>query len=45
MTYVREAGSAIYQSKNGQTIRVFAALEWLAAMGTHISNKGEQMLR
>jgi hypothetical protein len=27
MTYVPEAGSVIYQSKNGQTTRVFDALE------------------
>jgi len=45
MTYVPKAGSVIYQSKNGQTTRVFDALEWLAAMTSHIPNKGEQMVR
>jgi len=45
MTYVPEAGSVIYQSKNGQSSRVFDTLEWLAAMTSHIPNKGEQMVR
>jgi len=28
MTYVPEAGSVIYQSKDGRNTRVFDALEW-----------------
>jgi hypothetical protein len=45
MTYVSEAGSVIYQSKDGCNTRVFEAMEWLAAMASHIPNKGEQMVR
>lgn len=45
MTYVPEAGSVVYRSKDGQTTRVLDALEWLAAMTSHIPNKGEQMVR
>lgn len=44
MTYVPEAGSVIYQSKDRQTTRVFDALEWLAAMTRHIPNKDEKMV-
>ncbi len=45
MTYVPEAGSVIYQSKDSRATRVFDALEWLAAMTSHVPNKGEQMVR
>jgi len=44
MTYVPEAGSVIYQSKDSRATRVFDALEWLAAMTSHVPNKGEQMV-
>jgi len=44
MTYVPEESKVIYQSKDGRQERTFGALQWLAAMGAHIPNKGEQMV-
>jgi hypothetical protein len=35
----------IYTSKDGRTIKSFPALEWLAAICSHIPNRGEQMIR
>ena len=35
----------IYKSKDGKEQKVFDALEWLAAMWSHVPNKGEQMVR
>ena len=35
----------IYQSKDGKQEKVFDALEWLAAMCSHVPDKGEQMVR
>lgn len=35
----------IYESKDGKKEKVFEALEWLAAMGYHVLDKGEQMVR
>jgi len=34
-----------YRSKDGKEAGVFDALEWLAAMCSHVPNKGEQMVR
>jgi hypothetical protein len=31
--------------KDGKQEKVFDALEWLAAMGSHVLNKAEQMVR
>jgi hypothetical protein len=53
MSYIPEESKAIYQSKacprpgsgNGKQQKVFDALEWLAAMCSHVPNKGEQMVR
>jgi hypothetical protein len=45
MTYVRDESKVIYQSKDGKEKKVFDALEWLAAMCSHVPNKGEQMVR
>ena len=45
MTYLPEESKVIYQSKDGKEDRVFDALEWLAAMCSHVPNKGEQMVR
>jgi hypothetical protein len=45
MTYDRENGQVDYQSKNGSQSKTFDALEWLAAMCSHVPNKGEQMAR
>jgi hypothetical protein len=35
----------IYKSKDGSRQKRFDALEWLAAMCSHVPNKGEQMVR
>ena len=45
MTYHRETGQVEYRSKDGKETKVFDALEWLAAMCSHVPNKGEQMVR
>lgn len=45
MTYIPQESKVIYQSKDGKERKVFDALEWLAAMGSHVPDKGEQMLR
>ena len=34
-----------HESKDGKDEKVFDALEWLAAMTSHLPNKGEQMVR
>ncbi len=33
------------RSGNGQEQKVFDALEWLAAMSSHVPDNGEQMVR
>ena len=45
MAYVPEEAKVIYQSKDGKKEKMFDALEWLAAMCSHVPNKGEQMVR
>ena len=45
MTYIPEKSKVIYQSKDGNEEKVFDALEWLAAMCSHVPNTGEQMVR
>ena len=45
MTYIPEEAKVSYQSKDGKEEKVFDALEWLAAMCSHVPNKGEQMVR
>jgi hypothetical protein len=45
MRYLDEEGTVVYTSKDGATTRNFPALEWLAAMCSHIPNRGEQMVR
>ena len=45
MTYFPEESKVIYQSKDGKDQRTFEPLEWLAAMCSHIPNRGEQMVR
>ena len=41
MTYIHEESKVLYQSKDGKRGKAFDALEWLAAMCSHIPNKGE----
>jgi hypothetical protein len=45
MIYIPEESEVIYRSKDGKEEKVFDALEWLAAMCSHVPNKGEQMVR
>ena len=45
MTYIPEESKVSYQSKDTKDEKVFNALEWLAAMCSHVPNKGEQMVR
>ncbi len=45
MTYLREESKVFYQSKDAKQTKTFDALEWLAAMCSHVPNRGEQMVR
>jgi hypothetical protein len=45
MVYQREKGQVAYRSKDGSQIKVFDVLEWLAAMCSHVPNRGEQLAR
>ena len=45
MTYLSEETKVTYWSKDGKQEKVFDALEWLAAMGSHVLDKKEQMVR
>ena len=45
MQYLDQEGTVVYRSKDGAATRNFPALEWLAAMCSHIPNRGEQMVR
>ena len=45
MQYLDQEAKVVYTSKDGRTSRIFAALEWLAAMCSHIPDKGGQMVR
>ena len=45
MTYISEESKVVYKSKDGRDKRAFDSLEWLAAMCSHVPNKGEQMVR
>ena len=45
MTYFPEDSKVVYRSKDGKEDKIFDALEWLAAMCSHVPNKGEQMVR
>jgi hypothetical protein len=45
MQYLDQEGTVVYRSKHGEATKSFPALEWLAAMCSHIPNRGEQMVR
>ena len=45
MKYIPEESKVVYRSKDGKEEKVFGALEWLAAMCSHVPNKGQQMVR
>lgn len=41
MTYIPGESKVVYQSKDGKEDKIFDALEWLAAMCSHVPNKGK----
>ena len=45
MKYLDQEGTVVYTAKDRKTCKVFPAMEWLAAMCTHIPNRGEQMVK
>ena len=45
MKYIRDKSKVIYQSKDGKAEKIFDSLQWLAAMCSHVPDKGEQMVR
>jgi hypothetical protein len=45
MQYLDQEGKVIYKAKDGKSSKSFSALEWMAAMCSHIPNRGEQMVR
>lgn len=44
-TYTPEQSKVVYKSKDDKKEKIFDALEWLAAMCSHVPNRGEQMVR
>jgi hypothetical protein len=45
MQYLADEGTVVYSAKKGKGRKVFDAPEWLAAMCSHVPNRGEQMVR
>jgi hypothetical protein len=45
MTYLPLESKVVYASKDRKSLKTFDALEWPAAMCSHVPNKGEQMVR
>ncbi len=45
MKYLNQEGTVVYTGKDRKTSKVFPAMEWLAAMCSHIPNRGEQMVK
>ena len=43
MTYIPEESRVVYVYKNGKEKKEFEALEWLAAMTSHIPDKGQMV--
>ncbi|MEW6669722.1 MAG: hypothetical protein AB1512_31315 [Thermodesulfobacteriota bacterium] len=39
MTYLPDESQVLYRSKDGKNEKTFDALEWLAAMCSHVPNK------
>jgi hypothetical protein len=44
MTYLPDESEVVYRSKDGKNEKTLDALEWMAAMCSHVLNKGEQMV-
>ena len=45
MKYFPEQTKVIYQSKYGKDIKEFSCLEWMAALVSHIPDRGGQTVR
>jgi hypothetical protein len=45
MQHLDQEGKVVYAVPNGKSVKGFPVLEWLAAMCSHIPNRGEQMMR
>ena len=45
MQYLDQEGKVVYASKDGKSNKVFTAMEWLAAICSHISDRGLQIVR
>ncbi len=45
MEYLPEKAQVRYRSKDGNEKKTYDALEWLAAMGTHVPERGRQSVR
>ena len=45
LDYDAQTATVVYKGKDGSRQKSFDALEWLAAMCSHVPNKGEQMVR
>jgi hypothetical protein len=42
MQYLDQEGKVVYTAKNGKSSKIFPALEWLAAMCSHIPNRSNR---
>lgn len=40
MRYLKQEGTVIYKANDGKDTKIFPAMEWLAAMCSHIPNRG-----
>ncbi len=45
MEYLPDQGRVLYRSKDGKEQKSYDALEWLAAMGSHVPGRGQQSIR
>ena len=45
MQYFADEGTVVYSVKDGKDRKIFDAPEWLAAICSHVPNRGEQMVR
>ena len=45
MQYLADEGTVVYSAKSSKLRKVFDAPEWLAAMCSHVPNRGEQTVR
>ena len=45
MDYSPHEAAVVYRSKDGKEKKTYDALEWLAAMGSHVPERGQQSVR